>query len=380
MRTIRFLLQKEFLQIFRNKGMLPIIFVMPVIQLVVLSFAATFELNRANLHLVDRDRSQLSQRLTAKLQASGYFRVASASGNSGEGIRLLQSGEADVVLEIPDGFGERLAGGGSAPVQFLIDAVDGTKAGLIQAYGQAIVADFNREVTPRFEAAGASGEAGAQVTRAGTIAVHPSNWYNPQLDYLHYMVPGILVVLVSMIGMFLSGMNIVRERELGTIEQLNVSPVRRYQFIIAKLLPFWIIAMFELALGLAIARWGFHIPFTGSVLLLMGVAALYLLVVQGLGLFISTVTHTQQQAMFIAWFIMVVFILMGGLFTPVESMPEWARQLTWGNPVAHFIEIMRRVMLKGAGLADIALLVGVLGGMAALILPAAVMRYRKKVQ
>lgn len=378
MRTIRFLLQKEFLQIFRNRGMLPIIFVLPVIQLVVLSFAATYELNRAEVHLVDRDRSQLSRRLTGELQASGYFRIASRSSSSGEGIRLLQAGRADVVLEIPADFGEKLKGEGRAPVQFLIDAVDGTKAGLIQAYGQAILADFNREVMPQFRAAGAGST--AQVSRAGTISVHPSNWYNPQLDYLHYMVPGILVVLVSMIGMFLSGMNIVRERELGTIEQLNVTPVRKYQFITAKLLPFWIIAMFELALGLAIARWGFHIPFTGSVLLLMGVAALYLLVVQGMGLYISTITHTQQQAMFIAWFIMVVFILMGGLFTPVESMPEWARQLTWGNPVAHFIKIMRMVLLKGSGPADIAHLVGVLGAMAAVILPAAVMRYRKQVR
>lgn len=378
MRTVRFLLRKEFLQIFRNKGMLPIIFVMPVIQLVVLSFAATFELNRAEMHLVDRDRSQLSRQLVEKLQASGYFRVVSASARTEDGIQRLRGNRADLVLEIPGDFEERMRRGDRVPVQFVIDAVDGSKAGLIQAYGEAILGDFNRDVAPRFRASPDGDPAAPLVRPAGGIAVHPASWYNPQLDYLHYMVPGILVVLVSMIGMFLSGMNIVRERELGTIEQLNVTPVKRYQFITAKLLPFWIIAMFELVVGLAIARWGFNIPFLGSVWLLLGIAVVYLLVVQGLGLYISTVTRTQQQAMFVAWFIMVVFILMGGLFTPIESMPGWARDLTWGNPMAHFIKIMRMVMLKGSGVADIARLAGVLGGMAAIILPAAVLRYRKK--
>lgn len=368
MRIVRFLIQKEFLQIFRNRGMLPIIFLMPVIQLVVLSFAATYELNRADIHLVDRDRSDASRQLVRKLEAGGYFLVTSSSPRTAAGMRDLQSNRADLVLDIPPDFEEKLREGRPSPVQFVIDAVDGTKAGLIQAYGQSIVADFNRDVAPSFE------------PPEGAITVSRSNWYNPQLDYLHYMVPGILVVLVSMIGLFLSGMNIVRERELGTIEQLNVTPVRRYQFILAKLLPFWIIALFELALGLAIARWGFHIPFLGSVWLLMGIAVIYLLVVQGLGLYISTVTRTQQQAMFVAWFIMVIFILMGGLFTPVESMPGWARQLTWANPVAHFIKIMRMVLLKGSGIREVAHLVGVLGVMAAVILPSAVLRYRKKVQ
>lgn len=366
MRTIKFLLQKEFLQIFRNKGMLPIIFLMPVIQLVVLAFAATYELNQVDLHLVDLDRSQSSRRLVRKMEATGYFRVEQASSSTGQGIEELQGNRAGLVLNIPPDFEENLQAGRPAPVQLVIDAVDGTKAGLIQAYGQAIIQDFNREVR--------AGRAAAPGTGIETI---PSNWYNPNLDYINYMVPGILVVLVSMIGMFLSGMNIVREREIGTIEQLNVTPIRKYQFMVGKLMPFWVIGMFELAVGLAIARYGFQIPFLGSVWLLFAVAAVYLLVVQGIGLFISTITHTQQQAMFIAWFLMVVFILMGGLFTPIESMPGWAQELTWVNPIAHFIKIMRMVLLKGAGLAEIKHLLGILALMAALVLPAAVLRYRK---
>ena len=372
MRTIKFLLQKEFLQIFRNRGMLPIIFLMPVIQLVVLAFAATFELNQVDMHLVDLDRSQSSRRLVQKMEATGYFRVQRTSDSSRKGIGDLQGNRAGLVLQIPPNFESRLRAGEPAPLQLIIDAVDGTKAGLIQAYGQAIIQEFNREILVELQPRQATG--GGDTAGIETIA---SSWYNPNLDYINYMVPGILVVLVSMIGMFLSGMNIVREREIGTIEQLNVTPIRKYQFMVGKLLPFWIIGMFELAVGLAIARFGFQIPFVGSVWLLFAVAAIYLLVVQGLGLFISTITHTQQQAMFIAWFIMVVFILMGGLFTPIESMPLWAQQLTWGNPIAHFIKIMRMVLLKGAGVQQILYLVGILTLMAAVILPAAVLRYRK---
>src|SRR5699024_2145854 len=370
MRTIRFLLQKEFLQIFRNKGMLPIIFLMPIIQLVVLSFAATYELNEVRVHLVDFDQSSTSRSLVAKMRASGYFDFVSYSQDVEEGIQKMRSNDIQLALVIPRHFGRNLMSGVSTSVQLNIDAVDGATAGLIQGYGQSIIQDFSAEVQPQIKPIQLGNR------RAG-IDIIPASWYNPNLDYIKYMVPGILVVLVSMIGMFLSGMNIVREREIGTIEQLNVTPIKRYQFITGKLLPFWLIALFELAVGLLIARFGFGIPFVGSVWLLFGIAGIFMLVVQGIGLFISTVTQTQQQAMFIAWFMMVVFILMGGLFTPIESMPVWAQKLSLINPIAHFIKIMRMVMLKGAGWAEVQHLVGLLTLMAAIILPAAVFRYQK---
>jgi len=369
MRTIKFLLQKEFLQIFRNKGMLPIIFLMPVIQLVVLSFAATYELREVDFHLVDYDRSTSSRQLVNKFQATGYFKLQNYSQDVNQGITEMQKNEVRLVMVIPDSFERNLKSGNPVSVQMNIDAVDGSTAGLIQGYGRSIIQDFSNEITVSASEIASAAPPG--------IAIIPASWYNPNLDYIKYMVPGILVVLVSMIGMFLSGMNIVREREIGTIEQLNVTPLKRYQFIIGKLLPFWIIAMFELALGLVIARFGFDIPFVGSVLLLFAIAGIYMLVVQGIGLFISTVTNTQQQAMFIAWFLMVVFILMGGLFTPIESMPVWAQKLTIANPIAHFIKIMRMVLLKGAGWAEVQNLVGLLTLMSVLILPAAVLRYRK---
>ncbi|MCW9707731.1 ABC transporter permease [Fodinibius salsisoli] len=370
MRTIKFLLQKEFLQIFRNKGMLPIIFLMPMIQLVVLSFAATFELKEVDVHLVDFDRSATSRALVTKMQATGYFNIQSHSQDVDDGIRMMRSNDIQLALVIPQHFERDVTSGSPTSVQLNIDAVDGSTAGLIQGYGRSIIQDFSVEVQPQIK------QIQQQRRRAG-INIIPANWYNPNLDYIKYMVPGILVVLVSMIGMFLSGMNIVREREIGTIEQLNVTPIKRYQFIAGKLLPFWIIGLFELVVGLLIARLGFNIPFVGSVLLLLAIAGIYLLVVEGIGLFISTITSTQQQAMFIAWFLMVVFILMGGLFTPIESMPGWAQDLTLFNPVAHFIKIMRMVLLKGAGWAEVQHLVGILTLMVVIILPAAIFRYRK---
>ncbi len=369
MRTIKFLLQKEFLQVFRNKGMLPIIFLMPVVQLVILSFAATYELREVNFHLVNFDQSSASHELVQKFQASGYFNLQSSSFDVDDGIEKIRGNDIRLELVIPQDFSQRLKLGQPASVQMNIDAVDGTTAGLIQGYGRSIIQDFSSRVRPKVK--------NFELTNQQGINMIPASWYNPNLNYIQYMVPGILVVLVSMIGMFLSGMNIVREREIGTIEQLNVTPIKRYQFITGKLLPFWIIALFELGIGLLIAYYGFGVPFVGSAWLLFGIAGIFLLVVQGLGLFISTVTDTQQQAMFIAWFLMVVFILMGGLFTPIESMPVWAQKLTILNPIAHFIEIMRSVMLKGAGWVEVQHLVALLSVMAGVILPAAIFRYRK---
>ena len=370
MRTIKFLLQKEFLQIFRNKGMLPIIFVMPVIQLLVLSFAATYELNEVDFALVDRDQSQYSRELIQKLQVSGYFHLRAELTNAEAAQELLDAGKVKVVVQIPHGFQEDLSSVNPTDLQLIIDSVDGSTAGLINSYTNSIITDFSLVKLGQSRAR-------ATIQQAKTISLQPINWYNPDLDYITYMVPGILVVLVSMIGLFLSGMNIVREREIGTIEQLNVTPITKGQFMVGKLVPFWIIGMFDLLIGLTLARFGFHIPFLGNLFTILVIAGVYLILVQSLGLLISTMTDTQQQAMFISWFIMVVFILMGGLFTPIESMPQWAQDVTLGNPVAYFIRIMRMVLLKGAGWAevykDVLILIGIIFGLMGI----SINRYKK---
>ncbi|MCD6544573.1 MAG: ABC transporter permease, partial [Flavobacteriaceae bacterium] len=181
----------------------------------------------------------------------------------------------------------------------------------------------------------------------------PSFWYNKTLNYKTFMVPGILVILVTMITLFLSGMNIVREKEIGTLEQMNVTPIKKHQFIIGKLFPFWVLGMVLLTVGLIIARVLFNVPMVGSLALMYLYTSVYILVILGIGLFISNFTDTQQQAMFIAWFFVVIFILMSGLFTPIESMPQWAQFLTEFNPVKYYVEVMRMVMLKGSSFIDI---------------------------
>lgn len=376
MRTILFLIQKEFLQIFRDKAMLFILFVVPVVQLVVLAYAATFELKGAEFHLVDHDQSAASRRLANTFTATGYFSLVGESFDTDKGIEDILRNEARMVMVIPKDFGKDLQTGGSPGVQFLISAVDGTSAGLIQSYAQSIVRGFSRDIGAEIQNVTAGGVISAATILRPEITV--SNWFNPTLDYIIYMVPGIITILVTLVCLLLSVLNIVREREIGTIEQLNVTPIRKYQFITGKLVPTWILAMVVLTVGLTVARFWFEIPFRGNVLLIYATAAIYLPAIQGLGLLISSVSHTQQQAMFINFFCFMIFMLMGGIFTPIESMPGWAQELTLVNPIAWFGKIVRMVLLKGSGWTDIAHMVGVLAVMAAALLPLAAFSYRKR--
>ncbi|MEI6639098.1 MAG: ABC transporter permease, partial [Chlorobium sp.] len=370
--TIWFLVQKEFLQIFRNRGMLPIIIIMPFIQLVILSNAATFDIKQVPMHLQDRDRSTLSEKLVERFTAGDYFRLTGHSFSDRESIGELLSRKADLVLVIPQDFERDLTTTGHAKVQLMINAEDVFSAGVIQAYASEIIGSFNREELP-------TSGVNAVVQAPLEIGIISSGWYNPQMEYTHYMVPGILVILVTLIGLFLSGMNVVREREIGTIDQINVTPIKRYQFITGKLVPFWIIGIAEMSIGLLIARLIFHVPMLGGYWLIYLVSAIFMLVVLGMGLFISTITETQQQAMFVAWFFMVIFTLMSGLFTSIESMPHWAQTMTLLNPVRHFVDIMRRVMLKGSGLMEIRAQLLWLVGYAVVMVTLAVNRYRKVV-
>lgn len=370
--TVLYILQKEFLQIFRNRAMLPIIFVMPVVQLLVLSYAATFEVKSTTVSLVDEDRTPTSQELVESLEASGYFTVVEASASMKDADEAMLRGRAKVILHIKSDFERELRTEGAARIQLILNAQDGSAAGVVQAYATQAIADYNREIQPEFSSAAAPDSRPPSV-----IEVVPTHWYNPDLNYQTYMVPGILVLLVTMIGTFLSSMNVVREKEIGTIEQLNVTPLRKRDFIVGKLLPFWFLALVELAIGLVVAKIVFDIPMLGSIPLIFALASLYLLVMLAIGLLVSTVTDTQQQAMFLAWFFIVIFILMSGLFTPIESMPSWAQHLTLVNPIAYFIKIMRRVLLKGAGIEAVRDQVIALAVYAVVMLTLAVRQYRK---
>lgn len=371
MKTIGYIIRKEFIQIFRNRSMLPIIFIMPVVQLIILANAATLDLKRIDMVVVDQDMSQTSRSLISKFNGSPFYKINAAFLSVKEAEEALHKGKAGVILHIPQDFERDLVKENKAKIQLMVDAINGMAAGLINAYSSAIIADFNKEIVSDLVTVPIPDGLNKSIN---TI---PYYWYNPQLSYKNFMVPGILGILITMIGMFLACMNLVREKEIGTIEQINVTPVHKYHFIAGKLIPFWIIALVELAFGLAVGKLLFNIPFLGNIPLLFGFTALYLLVVLSFGLFISTFADTQQQAMFIAWFIAMVFIMMSGLFTSVENMPEWAQILNKINPIAYFMRVVRMIILKGSGFKDVLNEMVILSGYFVIIVNLAIWRYKK---
>lgn len=349
--------------------MIPIIFVVPLVQLIVLVFAATLEMKNIELAVVDNDLSNVSRRLVSKFEGSPFFDIKAFIFSVDESEDLLRANKADVVLNIPNGFERDLYREDQARVQLLLDAVNATTAGLANAYASSVIRDFNERIL---------------VENLGTVSgtleqvnILYSFWYNPDLNYKIFMLPGILVILVTMIGMMLTALNLVREKELGTAEQINVTPIRKYQFITGKLLPFWIIALFELSFGLAVGRIFFHLPLEGNLALLFLFASVYLLVALSIGLFLSAFSNSQIQVMFLLFFFFITFILMSGIFTPVESMPDWAIKVNVINPVAYFIRVIRMVLLKGSGFQDIIREFCALGIYAAIMMTLATWWYRK---
>lgn len=346
MRTIKFLLQKEFRQIFRNRTILIMIMVIPVIQLIILPLAANYEVKNINLSVVDHDHSSFSQQLISKITASGYFKLQGYNASFKEAFELIESDHADLILEIPEGFERNLVRKNEQKVFIAVNAINGTKAALGGAYLTQIINNYNVDIRPRWQSA-------AKGDSAPVIELTSSNWFNPFLNYDIFMVPGILALLVTMVGGYLSALNIVKEKEIGTIEQINVTPIKKQYFILGKLIPFWILGNVVFTIGLLISWLVYGIVPVGNLFVLYGFIWLFLLAVLGFGLLISTYSNTQQQAMLIMFFFMMIFILMGGLFTPIESMPLWARVIAKLNPVSYMIEVMRMVILKGSGWKDI---------------------------
>jgi ABC-2 type transport system permease protein len=371
MRTVFYLVQKEALQVLRDRVMLFQILVIPLIQLLITVSAATFEVRQAQVHLVDNDRTQVSRRLADAFRASSHFALAERSASVEAGNESLEARRVDLVLQVPSGFERDLVRGASPDVRLLVSGTEAS-AGVVQSYARQILqrvgTEYARELRPRPPTAPGP---------PARLDVRSRLWYNPTLDYDDFMAPGILAILVTIIGTLLTAQNIAREQEIGTIEQLNVTPITKGQFIAGKLLPFWVLGLLEFAFGLALAWLVFAIPMEGSLPLLFGAAGAYLLVALGLGLWISTVVSTQQQAMFITFFVLVLYLFMSGLFTPVASMPTWAEWLAELSPLKHFIEVIRAVLMKGAGPLDLWRPITILVGYGAVVLAVAVRQYSK---
>lgn len=370
MRTILYLIRKEFLQIFRNKFISKAIFAVPIFQMLLLVPAITFEIKSVRLCIIDRDMTSESRGLISKIEGSTFFKVNYTTDSETEAVKLLNKNSFDVILNIPSDFGKDIGQGKPTKIMASVNAINASTAQLSWAYLNSIIRDYNVDII---------------MESPGTVPFKPSPqilitnryWYNEMLNYKHYMLPGILGILVTAIGFLLAGLNMVREKEIGTIEQINVTPVRKHQFILAKMIPFLIIGLIDLALGLIIGRITFKIPFVGSISLLFMSAFIFLVAVLGLALLISTFSGTQQQFMFIAFFFMIIFILMSGIFTPLESMPVWAQDFNLINPVAYLMRINRMVMLKGSTITDISREIISLVVIAVIFTTLAVRRYKK---
>jgi ABC-2 type transport system permease protein len=374
MRTVFFLVRKEFLQIFRDRATVFQIFMIPVVQLLVLANAATFDVKQVAMMVVDEDRTTVSAGLVRRLEAGRQFRVVRSDATDAGVDHALLDREVTAVLHIPRRFEEDLVRRGRAPVQLILNSEEGSTAGIVQSYATAIVGAYARELDRTLPTA-----VGPRSPRAAPLDLRTQRWYNPTRNYKHWMVPALMVSLTTIIALLLTAQNITRENELGTLEQLNVTPMTKIQFIAAKLIPFWLLSMLIFSIGLAIGWLVFDIPMRGNLALVYLAAAVYLIVVLGTGLGISTITRTQQQSMFVAFFLILIFLLMSGLFTPVDSMPDWAQRVAEANPVKHFVSIMRAVLMRGAGLETVGRPIVGLGIAGVAVLALAVMRYRKSV-
>jgi ABC-2 type transport system permease protein len=385
LRAIRFLVRKEFLQIVRDKATLAQLLFVPFVQLLVLSNAATFTITDTKVAIVDQDHSTTSRALAARLEGGGQFRVERVTGSLAEAERDLVERRASVIVHIPPRFEEALVRTHTAPLQLSLNAEEGAVAGLVGGYAQRILVDFARDQAATLTVTSRASDDptdGATTTLRpspvrGALALRPIAWFNITRNYKHYMVPAILVSLMTIIGTLVTAQNIARERELGTLEQLNVTPLTRTAFIAGKLLPAWIMGMALFSGGLTLGHYVFGVPLRGPVWVVVLGAGVYLTVALGIGLFISTITRTQQQTMFVAFFLLMIYLLMSGMFTPIDSMPAWAQWVGAATPVRHFVWVMRAVLVRGGGIETAWREIAGLGVAGVAVLTLAVRQYHK---
>ena len=365
---IKYLLEKEFKQLLRNPMFPRMLLVFPCIILLVLPWAANFEIKNMNLSIVDNDRSPYSTRLVQKVGASEYFHLIDVSNNYQEAMQCIEKGDADLILEIPPHFERDLLKTGVAKVLVSANTVNGTKGTLGSSYLSNIVNAYATEI--RISHSGS-------ISPSPVIKIDTQGRFNPYLDYKVFMVPALMAQLLMMLCGFLPALNIVSEKEFGTIEQINVTPVSKFTFILAKLIPYWVAGMLILTISIILAWLVYGLVPAGHLWLLHFFALLFIIVISGMGLVVSNYSRTMQQAMFVMFFFVIIIMLMSGLFTPINSMPEWAQAITIANPLKYFIQVTRMVYLKGSGFDDLIMQFIALLFMAIMLNGWAVFSYKK---
>ena len=367
MGTLRFLLEKEFKQFVRNPFMPKMVVMFPLMVMLVMPWVTTMDIRHIGVAVVDRDHSETSRRLVGKITSSDYFTLQQVTEDYSSALRLLEAGDVDVILDIPDRFERSLTEGTPRKVSISANGVNAIKGSFGSQYLSRVMvstlAELNRERgVPEVEE-----------------SVVVQNRYNPTLDYRWFMIPALMIMLLVMLCGFLPALNLVGEKETGTIEQINVTPVSRFTFTLAKLIPFWLIGFVVLTLAMLIAWLVYRLAPTGNIGAVYLAAALFILAMSGIGVIIANHSSTMQQAMFVMFFFVMIFVLMSGLITPVESMPEWAQTMTLFTPPRYFVDAMRSVYLKGTTVAELWTDYAALAGFAVVLNLWAALSYRKRV-
>lgn len=367
MQRILYLLQKEFRQVFRDRSMLVIMFFVPVIQTIILGSVMTTDVKNVKLIIYDGDQSTASRELCRRFMNNPYFQMTGYAAGPSEIRAALDKWQAQTGLFIKPHFGRDLERGLRPEIQLIADGLDGNTAGLALGYAQGILAAYAIEA--------------ATIGLAGSAPVTSETrlWYNLNLESKHYMVPGLIGLLATIVTMFLTSMGLVREKEIGTLEQLMVTPIRRGELMLGKVLPFVLIGFVEINVMFVVAFFVFKLQMAGSYFLFLGASLLYFLTTLGLGIFISTLADTQQQAMFISWFFMIFLLLMSGFLTPIANMPEAWQKVTYLNPLRYYVNLLREIFLKATPLRFLWNEILPLAAFGLLILTASALKFHKRV-
>ncbi|HEY3274989.1 MAG TPA: ABC transporter permease [Syntrophorhabdaceae bacterium] len=366
-RTIQLII-KEFIQTFRDKRMIFFLFVTPVIQLVLFGYVATFDVNSIRTAFYDLDKSPQSRELEGRLRESGYFRIDYRPGSPEELRELVDRGKVLCAVQVNTNFAKDLKRGIPTRVQVIVDGTDSNTAMIAMGYINTVIAKYSKEMAPQ----------GSIVPHLSKIEFRTRVWYNPDLRSRNYMVPGVIALIIMLTCLLLTSMAVVREREVGTMEQLMVTPIKPLELILGKTVPFAAIGFFDMALVTAVGVFWFGIPIKGAFLFLFLCTAVYLLPVLGIGLYISTISKTQQQAMMATFFFFQPAILLSGFATPIENMPMVFQYITYLNPLRYFLVIVRGIFLKGVGITVLWPEVTALLALGTVILTLGALRFKKR--
>ena len=367
MQRILYLLQKEFRQVFRDRSMLVIMFFIPIIQTIILGSVMTTDVKNVKLIIYDGDQSAASRELCRRFMNNPSFQMLGYAEGPSDIRAALDKWKAQVGLFIKPHFGRELERGLRPEVQLIADGLDGNTAGIALGYAQGILASYAQEA------------ATINFASSAPVVSETRLWYNLNLESKHYMVPGLIGLLATIVTMFLTSMGLVREKEIGTLEQLMVTPIQRGELMLGKVLPFVLIGFVEINVMFVVAFFVFKLQLAGSYLLFLGVSLLYFLTTLGLGIFISTLADTQQQALFISWFFMIFLLLMSGFLTPIANMPEGWQNVTYLNPLRYYVNLLREIFLKATPLKFLWNEIIPLAVFGLLILTASALKFHKRV-